>query len=669
MQSRKKYPIVPAKNRAALKAAAHAAAAGPRPAFEALEGRTLMSAVVLQDGVLTLTGDDSRANILRVDYYGGANVTAIANGVYRTIPKYQVESVRITGGAAIDRIRVSKLLNVPTVIQALGGNDNVLGGSGPDVIYGGEGNDTLAGRAGKDTLVGGLGYDTLTGTRGVDLMFQGDGTPTPPPVPPVIPPVNENAPPVRVSDFGVKADGVTDDYRAIQAAFDAAPAGATVQFSPGIYRITQSIMVTKSLTVLGGGATLLFDNAGKVRQPWIDKQFYVTSDMVSDRYTWKQPVSAGETQFKVSVPTDKLRAGDMVYLELGQDPHDPKTQHYNTLATVVENTGSVVTLDRPVPYDIIQGTWNNRITKLAHLTKDVTIRDFNFNQTPGSIADMNISVEYSQNVRIENITGTFTNFVNVSDSQDVTIENITGTLDAPHIRAGRVLTAWQSERVALNDVKVSTRFDTPVVFLESWQRGTSINNLEINWNYSGRSAADVLHFSGGSYDTTVDNLVVRNVGPVQLVGWGAESQRGQFHIGTAEVTGPVSLLQAAEIDTLITPARTYSHVTTVQKDITLLPNNSNVTTVLDSGLIRSLKVTISTQTGVKAVLLVDPQDRGGDMTTFLKAGQAVDMANIDNAGDTYWINTLDGAAKRLFVWTSPDLPAGATISLTMEVWT
>jgi hypothetical protein len=391
--------------------------------------------------------------------------------------------------------------------------------------------------------------------------------------------------------------------------------------------------------------------------------------MVTDRYTWKQPVSAGETQFNVSVPTDKLRAGDMVYLELGQDPHDHNAQHYNTIATVVENTGSLVTLDRPVPYDINQGTWNHRITKLAYLAKDVTIKDFNFNQTPGSIADMNIGVEYSQNVRIENITGTFTNFVNVSDSQDVTVEHITGTLDAPHVRGGRVLTAWQSERVSLNDVKVSTRFDTPVVFLESWQRGTSINNMEINWNYSGRSASDVLHFSGGSYDTRVDNLVVRNVGAVQLVGWGADSQRGQFHIGTAEVTGPVSLLQAAEIDTLVTPARTYSHVTTVQKDITLLPNNSNVTTLIDSGLIRSLKVTISTQTGVKAVLLVDPQDRGGDMTTFLKAGQAVDMANIDNAGDTYWINTLDGSAKRLFVWTSPDLPAGATISLTMEVWT
>ena len=76
MQSRKKYPSVPSnqapRTRAALKAAAEAAR--PRPAFEALEGRTLLSAVVLQDGVLTLTGDEARSNILRVDYYGGTNV-------------------------------------------------------------------------------------------------------------------------------------------------------------------------------------------------------------------------------------------------------------------------------------------------------------------------------------------------------------------------------------------------------------------------------------------------------------------------------------------------------------------------------------------------------------------------------------------------------------------
>ncbi|NJO39255.1 MAG: hypothetical protein HC865_00790 [Cyanobacteria bacterium RU_5_0] len=53
-------------------------------------------------------------------------------------------------------------------INALGGNDTVLGGGGNDTISGGDGNDSLEGQIGDDVLTGGEGNDTLDGGNGND---------------------------------------------------------------------------------------------------------------------------------------------------------------------------------------------------------------------------------------------------------------------------------------------------------------------------------------------------------------------------------------------------------------------------------------------------------------------------------------------------------------------
>ena len=645
-------------------------AAAAHAAIEGLEGRTLMSAVLLSDGVLTLSGDASRTNVLRVDYSdGGTSITANVNGVARTFEKWQVTSIQITGGELTDRVRVGRTVRLPATIQTNGGNDVVLGGGGVDAIYGGGGNDFLSGRGGRDRLVGGTGRDTLSGTKGVDLMFQGDDTPDPDPTPdpqpePVPPP--EAPPPVVVTNFGAKADGVTDDADAIQAAIDAAPRGATVLFPAGTYRISHNILLGKPITVEGQGATLLFDNAGRLRNPWYDKQFTVTGTLATDRYSWWETVKKGQTQFKVSVPLDKLRPGDTVYLELGQDPNDPNAQNLNTLATVVENTGSSITLDRPIPYDINQGTWANRVTRVTSLGEDVTIRGFNFDHTPGSIADMNISLEFARNVRIENITGRFTNFVNVADSQDVSIENVRGSLEVTHIRGGRAMTVWQSDRVWMNDVKVSTNSGASVIFLESWARGTKITNLDIDWNYAQTPPMAVMFLAGGSYGTYIDNLTVRNAGPMSLVGNGG--QLSDYHMDHVEITGPGAVLAAPvhRIDHLTVNGRVFSQIQTLRNDVVIQPNAETIVPLFDSGLIRKVTVNISTTTGVRSVMLFNPKGGAAEMLTKLVPGETVDMDPIGFVGEVNPLNDVAGSAKSLYLLAGPDLPAGAKVTITVE---
>lgn len=51
-----------------------------------------------------------------------------------------------------------------------GGDDVLIGGSGPDALFGLDGNDELSGGPGRDALDGGRGTDTCDGGSGADRM-------------------------------------------------------------------------------------------------------------------------------------------------------------------------------------------------------------------------------------------------------------------------------------------------------------------------------------------------------------------------------------------------------------------------------------------------------------------------------------------------------------------
>ena len=56
--------------------------------------------------------------------------------------------------------------------------------------------------------------------------------------------------------YGAKGDGAADDTPAINAALAAVPAaGGVLELSPGMYRITAPIHLSKKVTVAGAGFT------------------------------------------------------------------------------------------------------------------------------------------------------------------------------------------------------------------------------------------------------------------------------------------------------------------------------------------------------------------------------------------------------------------------------
>jgi hypothetical protein len=71
---------------------------------------------------------------------------------------------------------------------------------------------------------------------------------------PVGPPAPTPTPTYNVRDYGAVGDGKADDTAAIQAAIDAAPAGDVVAIPRGKYRITGTLVVPKTLALVGAMA-------------------------------------------------------------------------------------------------------------------------------------------------------------------------------------------------------------------------------------------------------------------------------------------------------------------------------------------------------------------------------------------------------------------------------
>ena len=85
-----------------------------------------------------------------------------------------ISRIEVMGTEAADTLRVGESIAFPTRIDVRGGNDTLLGGSGPDTLIGGAGNDIIGGNAGDDVLRGQAGDDQLFGGLGSDELDGGE---------------------------------------------------------------------------------------------------------------------------------------------------------------------------------------------------------------------------------------------------------------------------------------------------------------------------------------------------------------------------------------------------------------------------------------------------------------------------------------------------------------
>ena len=135
---------------------------------------SLPSDISIRDGVLRITGSDSRDEITIIE--NEDDLIIVNRGVESIIPRADVSSYFFRAGDGDDLFENRSSL--PGTVLGGNGDDILIGGSGTDVIRGEDGNDRIDGGDGDDLIYGDEGDDVIQGGHGEDRLRGGDGADT-----------------------------------------------------------------------------------------------------------------------------------------------------------------------------------------------------------------------------------------------------------------------------------------------------------------------------------------------------------------------------------------------------------------------------------------------------------------------------------------------------------
>jgi len=462
---------------------------------------------------------------------------------------------------------------------------------------------------------------------------------------------------VDVSSFGAVGNGTTNDSTAIQNAINATPDGATLELDSGkTYLLDTGLTINRPINVEGNGATLLLDTSAYPENETV----YYSSPLASTDYTWTQTVTAGQTSFNVAISTDVLIPGDTVFVQLGTDPNDSSQPNWAEVCQVTANTGSVVTINMAVPYNITQGSLSNSIQRITDVVQNVTYKDVGYNFVSGTTPDANLWLSMARNVTVSNLTGTFTIMANITDSQDVTVTGCSGTLDKLTSSGGRLVSGWQDDGLSVTNCTANDAYDSSIIFLESWSRGTTITGLTVNSTFEGNTTGDVFHFTGNSYGTYANNITINNSSAVNLVESG--DQPATYSFGTVTINGAVESAPLTLVSDLITGGKSYNQADTTTVSpapVTIGSNWNDYQIPLCSGVVESMTFTLSSTTGVSSIFVTASNGGGLNLIGQLTAGVPKTFAQF--FGNDYPFNSPSAPNKTISFYTGT-VPAGTTLT-------
>jgi hypothetical protein len=447
-----------------------------------------------------------------------------------------------------------------------------------------------------------------------------------------------------------------DDAKQIQTAIDALPAGATLVLEPRTYRLQRGIVINKPIRLEGQNATLLLDHPNYYPG---NQTIRIASRMASQSYQWNQTIRAGTNRLNVAVPTTAIKAGDWVRIGLGQDPYDANEEHFATLARVTENTGNSITLDVTIPRDINNGSRKHWIQRVDSLAEGVTVRNLKLDWTDGSVPDINIAMDGARNVTVENIEGRFSNGFVPADSQNVTLRNVDASVVKLNAASGGMIGGWETSGLVATNVHVRTAGDNPVVFLESWNRSATIDDLTVDWTRTTDPRCAVFHVTGGSANTAFDDVTIINAQPISLVSGGEPVTFGRL-----DVSGPVKNINLSTVNYFTNGDKVYGTALHTTTTVNLKSGSNPYSIPLTTGLLSRVTVTISDGQGVTGLFAINGSGQGSNMTTGFTAGTSATWVYTRGYGTDF---AVDDQNWKLDVYTA-SVAAGATMTIEVEYY-
>ncbi len=324
---------------------------------------------------------------------------------------------------------------------------------------------------------------------------------------------------VSASLYGAVGDGIADDAAAIQRALNEAPIGSIVTLDPTkTYRISSTLVISRSVSLDGNGATLYLNPSAAGTTTFID----IRSQAGTETYGWSETVSAGQASFRANIPTSQIRNGDWILIALGEDPGNPGQAQYERLVRVVSNDGTTLVINRPVPFAVSAGALGNTIRKAVSAVKAIAVRNLVFDYATGVAPSSAIQAYGVNSLAISNVSGRLAGF-DLTACTDVRIQGVNGQLGG-RLAAVSLLKTQRCQDIEIRGGSATWEFNRPAISVEGWSRDVRVVDMSLTCVMSPAPLDSVFTIGEGSSQIQIDRVYVRTYSPANLVR--AEDARG-----------------------------------------------------------------------------------------------------------------------------------------------
>jgi hypothetical protein len=506
---------------------------------------------------------------------------------------------------------------------------------------------------------------------------------------------------VNVLDFtGVDNSGVTDSRAGISAAIAATPAGGTLFFPPGDYKVSGGFVINRPIRVLGAGRKTRFVMTGISGCACL---FYYGgavpnghpyADFASGTgYAFSGPIAIGATTLSGIASTTGLAIGDRVYLALGEDPSDPGQNHVRMWNVIESLTGTSITLRAPIP-EAVSGTFTgsygwapaaHRIQKYTDIPEGWEFGNFAVEHSGSFSPDVVIFGNRARKIDVHDIFGINLKST-VLDFGDCELVNGRDF----YIDRGGGIGVYGSRNVTIRNFTVKDLITASGLYLESQCRQVLLENVHLDsGNSSARGAGSTTVFVGGNCKgvkfrkVTLNRIDLANSTELTVQDGSSTPLLGDPNEVTFEdliIEGDKDTIRVLPLGsmrgTLEYGGVAYGRIARWRKVVKLTNSMADAQVALPNMLVCRAWVKVTSKTGVQQVEfknngttgVVDVYAGSGSTDRLPAAGS---FARVDISG-TFGLTSLGQfftfnrpGAKVLRFWTGTVTP-GATFTLVLE---